>query len=72
VFKDKICPKISSKNCVINHLVRSDPPVVDTKFFIDKKGMIQFKNVGFEGPKMLDEMTAQIDMLLDDSFYELR
>jgi thiol-disulfide isomerase/thioredoxin len=45
---------------------------IPTKFIIDKKGMIQFKNVGFEGSKMLDEMTIQIDMLLDDSFYELR
>jgi thiol-disulfide isomerase/thioredoxin len=42
---------------------------IPTKFIIDKKGMIQFKNVGFEGSKMLDEMTIQIDMLLDDSFY---
>jgi hypothetical protein len=36
---------------------------------IDKKGMIQFKNVGFYGgPRMLDEMAIQIEMLLDDNF----
>lgn len=42
---------------------------IPTRFVIDKKGMIQFKSVGFEGSKMFDEMTVQIDMLLDDSFY---
>jgi thiol-disulfide isomerase/thioredoxin len=42
---------------------------IPTRFVIDKKGMIQFKSVGFEGSRMLDEMTVQIDMLLDDSFY---
>jgi len=42
---------------------------IPTRFVIDKKGMIRFKSVGFEGSKMLDEMTVQIEMLLDDSFY---
>lgn len=42
---------------------------IPTRFVIDKKGMIRFKSVGFEGSKMLDEMTMQIDMLLDESFY---
>jgi thiol-disulfide isomerase/thioredoxin len=43
---------------------------IPTKFIIDKKGMIQFKSIGFMGgPKMIDEMTLQIEMLLDDNFY---
>ena len=43
---------------------------IPTKFVIDKKGMIQFKSIGFiGGPKMIDEMTLQIEMLLDDNFY---
>jgi len=43
---------------------------IPTKFIIDKKGMIQFKSIGFMGgPKMIDEMTMQIEMLLDDNFY---
>ena len=43
---------------------------IPTKFIIDKKGMIQFKSVGFlGGQKMIEEMTTQIEMLLDDNFY---
>ena len=42
---------------------------IPTKFVIDKKGMIQFKTIGFTGEKMVDEMTMQFDMLLDDTFY---
>jgi len=43
---------------------------IPTKFIIDKKGMIQFKSVGFlGGQKMIEEMTLQIEMLLDDKFY---
>lgn len=42
---------------------------IPTKFIIDKKGMIRFKSVGFEGAKMLDEMTIEIEMLLEDGFY---
>ncbi|MGA3244908.1 MAG: redoxin domain-containing protein [Bacteroidota bacterium] len=42
---------------------------IPTKFVIDKKGMIQFKTIGFTGEKMVDEMIMQFDMLLDDNFY---
>jgi thiol-disulfide isomerase/thioredoxin len=42
---------------------------IPTKFIIDKKGMIQFKTIGFTGEKMVDEMIIQLDMLLDDNFY---
>ncbi|MCX6133443.1 MAG: TlpA disulfide reductase family protein [Ignavibacteriales bacterium] len=42
---------------------------IPTKFVIDKKGMIQFKTIGFTGEKMVDEMITQFDMLLDDNFY---
>jgi thiol-disulfide isomerase/thioredoxin len=42
---------------------------IPTKFFIDKKGMIQFKTIGFTGEKMVDEMIMQFEMLLDDNFY---
>lgn len=42
---------------------------IPTKFVIDKKGMIQFKTIGFTGEKMVDEMIMQFEMLLDDNFY---
>ncbi|HTY35896.1 MAG TPA: redoxin domain-containing protein [Bacteroidota bacterium] len=42
---------------------------IPTKFVIDKKGMIQFKTIGFTGDKMVDEMITQFEMLLDDNFY---
>lgn len=42
---------------------------IPTKFVIDKKGMIQFKTIGFTGEKMVDEMIMQFEMLLDDTFY---
>lgn len=45
---------------------------IPTKFVIDKKGMIQFKSIGFiGGDKMVEEMTMQLDMLLDDKFYSM-
>jgi thiol-disulfide isomerase/thioredoxin len=44
---------------------------IPTKFVIDRRGMIRFKSVGFEnGAKMVGELTAQIDRLLSDKFYE--
>jgi thiol-disulfide isomerase/thioredoxin len=46
---------------------------IPTKFIIDKKGMIQFKSIGFDnGPKMVDEMTAEIEILLSDDFYSIK
>jgi thiol-disulfide isomerase/thioredoxin len=42
---------------------------IPTKFVIDKKGMIQFKTIGFTGEKMVEELTMQLEMLLDDTFY---
>lgn len=43
---------------------------IPTKFVIDKKGMIQFKTVGFMGgDKMVEELTMQLEMLLDNKFY---
>lgn len=42
---------------------------IPTKFVIDKKGMIQFKTIGFTGEKMVGEMIMQFEMLLDDNFY---
>jgi hypothetical protein len=46
---------------------------IPTKFIIDKKGMIQFKSIGFDnGPKMIEEMTAEIDILLGDEFYSMK
>ena len=45
---------------------------IPTKFVIDKKGMIQFKTIGFTGEKMVDELTMQLDMLLDDTFYSMK
>lgn len=37
---------------------------IPTQFFIDRKGVIQFKAVGFEGPEMEQVMAMKIDMLL--------
>jgi thiol-disulfide isomerase/thioredoxin len=45
---------------------------IPTKFVIDKKGMVQFKTIGFTGEKMVEEMTMQLDILLDDNFYSSR
>jgi thiol-disulfide isomerase/thioredoxin len=43
---------------------------IPTKFVIDKKGVIQFKSVGFySDQKMLDEMELWFEILLDDNFY---
>ncbi len=42
---------------------------IPTKFVIDKEGEIQFKSIGFSGPTMVEELTQQIDLLLDDAFY---
>jgi hypothetical protein len=34
--------------------------------------MIQFKSIGFlGGEKMIEEMTMQLEMLLDDKFYSM-
>ena len=45
---------------------------IPTKFVIDKKGMIQFKSVGFySDQKMLDEMEMWFEILLDDHFYSM-
>ena len=44
---------------------------IPTKFIIDKMGMIQVKSIGFDnGPKMIDEMTIAIDLMLGDEFYK--
>jgi thiol-disulfide isomerase/thioredoxin len=45
---------------------------IPTKFIIDKKGNIQFRTIGFDGPKMVDEMILQIDILLSDEFYSMK
>jgi len=37
---------------------------IPTQFFIDRKGVIQFKTVGFEGPETEPGMAMKIDMLL--------
>jgi thiol-disulfide isomerase/thioredoxin len=43
---------------------------IPAKIIIDKKGRIQFKSVGFlEGQKMIEELTAEIDLLMRDDFY---
>jgi thiol-disulfide isomerase/thioredoxin len=44
---------------------------IPTKFIIDKKGMIQVKSIGFDnGPKMVDELTIAIDLMLGAEFYK--
>jgi hypothetical protein len=37
---------------------------IPTKFVIDKKGIIRFKAIGFDGSddKLMSELTAMIDM----------
>jgi thiol-disulfide isomerase/thioredoxin len=45
---------------------------IPTKFVIDKKGMIQFKSVGYySDQKMVDEMELWFEILLDDNFYSM-
>ncbi|MGH7456867.1 MAG: TlpA family protein disulfide reductase, partial [bacterium] len=38
---------------------------IPTQFFIDRKGVIQFKEGGFNGPEMEQGMAMKIDMLLN-------
>jgi len=46
---------------------------IPTKFLIDKKGMIQFKDVGFyTGEEMVDALEIAFDILLSDEFYSSR
>lgn len=40
---------------------------IPTQFIIDKNGKIGFKNVGFEGPQMEDQLAMQIDILLQET-----
>jgi thiol-disulfide isomerase/thioredoxin len=43
---------------------------IPTKFVIDKKGMIRFSTIGFEGEQeTIAKMCAEIDLLLSDAFY---
>jgi thiol-disulfide isomerase/thioredoxin len=37
---------------------------IPTQFFVDRKGVIQFKTVGFEGPEAEQGMAMKIDLLL--------
>ena len=43
---------------------------IPTQFVIDKKGMVQFVNVGFEGPQMVEELSSKIDLLRSEDFYK--
>lgn len=38
---------------------------IPAQFIIDKDGMIAYKSLGFNGPEMEDELTMQIEMLLE-------
>jgi thiol-disulfide isomerase/thioredoxin len=40
---------------------------IPTKFIVDKKGDVAFVSVGFMGPDMEQELTAQIELLLGDT-----
>jgi thiol-disulfide isomerase/thioredoxin len=40
---------------------------IPTQFIIDTKGNISFKTVGYDGPQMEDQLSMQIDILLDES-----
>jgi thiol-disulfide isomerase/thioredoxin len=40
---------------------------IPTKFLIDKKGNVAFRSVGFSGPQMEDELTAEINLLLGET-----
>jgi thiol-disulfide isomerase/thioredoxin len=39
---------------------------IPTQFLIDKKGNIGFKNVGFDGPQIVDQLSQQIEILLSE------
>ncbi|NOY05746.1 MAG: redoxin domain-containing protein [Chlorobi bacterium] len=38
---------------------------IPTQFYIDRNGVIQFKEVGFKGPSMAEQMSMMIEMLLN-------
>ncbi|MFM8437226.1 MAG: TlpA family protein disulfide reductase, partial [Candidatus Kapaibacterium sp.] len=41
---------------------------IPTKFYLDRKGVVQFKEVGVAGPDVfVDEAREKIDLLLDDA-----
>lgn len=42
---------------------------IPTKFIVDRYGKLQFKKIGFDGEsKMINEMEAQFEMLLNDDY----
>jgi thiol-disulfide isomerase/thioredoxin len=43
---------------------------IPTQFVIDKNGRIQFINVGFEGPQMVEELSRKIELLRSKEFYQ--
>jgi thiol-disulfide isomerase/thioredoxin len=46
---------------------------IPTKFIIDREGRMQFRTIGFDSAtKMQDELTAQIEILLADEFYQTK
>ena len=55
--------EISGKKLAEKYQVTGIP----TKFIIDKKGNVAFVSVGFNGPEMEQELTAQIELLLGES-----
>ncbi|MCI0696717.1 redoxin domain-containing protein [candidate division KSB1 bacterium] len=70
--KEKLVKKFLEDNKYTFPVVYDEASVVEkykvegipTQFFIDRKGVIQFKAVGFEGPEMEQGMAMKIDMLL--------
>lgn len=43
---------------------------IPTQYIVDKTGKVQFISVGFEGEKMVEELSAKIDLLRDERFYK--
>jgi hypothetical protein len=72
--KEKLVKKFLEDNKYTFPVVYDETQVVEkykvegipTQFFIDRKGVIQFKTVGFEGPETEQGMVMKIDMLLSD------
>ena len=44
---------------------------IPTKFVIDRNGRIQFRKIGAEGEEMLQNLSAQIDLLLGEEFHTM-
>lgn len=78
--REKLVKKFMEDNKYTFPVVYDETQVVEkykvegipTQFFIDRKGVIQFKTVGFEGPETEQGMSMKIDLLLSGEQFSAR